>query len=64
MHHGHLRCVYSTVWMHHMNGDETYWEKVWGELLRDVTRCIEQIQEATSHEQQFLPPVSKTKYEE
>ena len=42
-------CANSTVWMHHMDADETYKENARQELQKNATSYIEQIQEATSH---------------
>ena len=36
--------------MHHMDPDETYWEKAWREVHKKGTSYIEQILEAISHE--------------
>ena len=44
--------------MHHMEADEAYREKARRKLHKNVTSCIEQIQEATSHGYQL--PISLT----
>ena len=52
-------CVNSTVWMHHMDADETYREKARRELHKNAMSYIEQILEATSHETTVVrPPTS------
>ena len=42
-------CVISTEWMCILDADKAYGEKARWELHKNVTSCIEQILEATSH---------------
>ena len=42
--------------MHHMDADLAYGEKVWRQLHENVTSCIEQILEATSHKAAAVRP--------
>ena len=41
-------CVHTSVWMHHMDADETYREKVKRELHNNATGNIDQILTATA----------------
>ena len=53
--------VNSTVWVHHMVADKAYRKKKEArrEQQKNVTSCIEQILEATSHETTIVrPPTS------
>ena len=52
-------CVSSSVWMHHMDADKTYWEKARQEVHKNAMSYIEQILEATSLETTVVwPPIS------
>ena len=41
--------IYTIVLMYHLDAGKAYREKAWGQLLKDATRYVKQILEATSH---------------
>ena len=47
-------CVCTTVWMHHLNANETHEEEIRRELCKNTTSCFEQILEATFHKTAVL----------
>ena len=42
--------------MHHMDANQTYGEKAWGQLHKNAASCIDQVPEATSHKTAIVRP--------
>ena len=51
-------CVSSTIWMHHMDADETYKEKARREQHKNDKSYTEQILKATSNETTVVRPIT------
>ena len=49
-------CVSITAQIHHMDGNKMYREKSWWELNKNASSYIEQILEATLHEEIAVQP--------
>ena len=44
--------------MHHMDADQAYWKKAWGQLHKNATGYIEEILTATSHKTAAVRPLT------